>query len=210
MLDLGARGGLPVPQGGILQDEFFRICLNEGLVELVGERVVVPDPVWLFEVLYRDIRFPRLKGSVALRSATAAAAGTKGLNHSQLDIDPDHPQQMAHALRKIWSALEPTNESVQMDVVVMLMVDTQTRGTAGSLQDNDVDETTFTTEAPALNPEPLSLPRLRTFGKPTPELPLFARRLQRLLAGVRRTFGRGDYVVDWVDDGQICWLIQIR
>jgi hypothetical protein len=34
-------------------------------------------------------------------------------------------------------------------------------------------------------------------------------RLQQLLRGVRRTFGQGNWQIDWLDDGRICWLIQI-
>ncbi len=38
----------------------------------------------------------------------------------------------------------------------------------------------------------------------------FALRLQRLLHDVRRTFGLGDWDIEWADDGIRCWLVQIR
>ena len=58
LLDQAANSGLPVPQGGILLDEFFHICLKEGVVKIGDARMKVPDPVWLHEVLFRDVRFP--------------------------------------------------------------------------------------------------------------------------------------------------------
>ncbi|RIK23303.1 MAG: hypothetical protein DCC51_03985 [Anaerolineae bacterium] len=41
-------------------------------------------------------------------------------------------------------------------------------------------------------------------------LPDYARRLRLLLRGTRRTFGKGDWRIDWLDDGRICYLIQIK
>ena len=210
MLDLAARGGLPVPQGGILLDDFYRICLSEGLLELIGDRVIIADPVWLYEVLYRDSRFPHLKGVVAVRLATAVSTiKRQAQSFSQLDVNFDDPQQMATALRNVWSARDPRDESHQMDVLVMAMVAVQTDGTATSNQDRSDDEMIVTGDMQDRAGNPLLLPRHRAFRSSSPDLPPFARRLQKLLAGVRRTFGRGDYEIEWADDGQICWLLQI-
>ena len=63
----------------------------------------------------------------------------------------------------------------------------------------------------------LLLPQLQAGEWPTSTEP-FARRLQLLLRGVRRTFGpgnsatdwRGDWDIEWADDGEVCWLVQIR
>ncbi len=71
LLDQAARSGLPVPRGGILLDDFYRICLENGVVEEVAGAVAVPDPEWLHEVLYGEVRFPRLEKLVAVRSASA-------------------------------------------------------------------------------------------------------------------------------------------
>ena len=38
----------------------------------------------------------------------------------------------------------------------------------------------------------------------------FSRRLQTLLRDARRTFGSRDWDIEWADDGERCWLIQIR
>ena len=60
--------------------------------------------------------------------------------------------------------------------------------------------------------EPASfvIDRLRAFQRTSGEMPPFARRLQKLLRGVRRTFGRGDWCIEWADDGEICWLVQVQ
>ncbi len=209
MLDMAARGGLPVPQAGILLDEFYRICLSEGLIELIGDRVIITDPVWLHEVLYQDVRFPRLKGDVAVRSATASSSSDQPQNFSQLGVDFDDPQQMATSLRKVWSAMEPQNESCQMDVIVMEMVAVQTRGVAISAQEEAEDETTVRGDSQNPMGNHLLLPRLRAFRGLSADMSPYARRLQRLLSGMRRTFGRGNYEIEWADDGRICWLLQI-
>ncbi|MDX1415853.1 MAG: hypothetical protein R3293_16775 [Candidatus Promineifilaceae bacterium] len=209
MIDLAARGGLPVPQGGIILDEFYRLCLSEGLIERVGRQVVVPDPIWLFEVLYRDIRFPRLKHSVAVRPATAVSSPQHEQTFARLDVDFNNPQQMAGALRKTWSDILAVDPQLPMDLLIMTMVDTEEAGAATTCRDQEEDKTLVFSETDELTQGTISLPKMRAFRGPTVGLPPFARRLQRLLDGVRRTFGAGDYVVDWVDDGQICWLIQV-
>jgi hypothetical protein len=54
---------------------------------------------------------------------------------------------------------------------------------------------------------PPTLPRLSRWSAPDTALPPFSRRLQMLLRGARRTFGPGTWRIEWVDDGQICYLI---
>ena len=38
----------------------------------------------------------------------------------------------------------------------------------------------------------------------------FYNRLQSLLKNIRRIFGEKEWDVEWADDGNICWLLQIR
>ena len=52
-----------------------------------------------------------------------------------------------------------------------------------------------------------TLPRLTGWQTPDPDLPPFARRVQMLLRGARRTFGPGMWQIEWIDDGQICYLV---
>lgn len=209
MLDLAARGGLPVPAGGILQDEFFRICLAEGIVEQVGEKVVIPDPVWLFEVLYRDIRFPQIKELVAVRLAAAFSRGDKpDQSPAQLNIDFNDPHQMARSLRIVWSARDSRQENNKMDILVMTMVEEKIWGSAVTRQNEKDDQTTVYGAEFVGFQQPYVLPKQPLF-QSSGNIPPFARRLKMLLAGTRRTLGRGDYQIDWADDGRICWLLQV-
>ncbi|MCZ7668469.1 MAG: hypothetical protein M5U34_15385 [Chloroflexi bacterium] len=41
-------------------------------------------------------------------------------------------------------------------------------------------------------------------------MPPYAQRLQKLLRGIRRTFGQGSWQVDWLDDGEICWVVKVE
>lgn len=40
-------------------------------------------------------------------------------------------------------------------------------------------------------------------------LPLYVQRLQHFLSGIRRTLGKGDWAIEWIDNGDICWIVQI-
>ena len=210
LLDQAARAGLPVPSGGILLDDFYQICLSEGLVELEAEELVVPVPIWLLEVLYRDVRFPRLEKSTAVRSAAVHSAGE---SHSgttaYLDVDFNDPLQVAEALRKVWTAMNRLNAEQSHDILVMEMISIQTAGEALSASGSTKDQIKLIEGTDKDSPGSFTLEKLRIFQRASSGLPPYARRLQKLLRGVRRSFGKGDWRFDWADDGQICWLMQI-
>jgi hypothetical protein len=206
LLDEAAKAGLPVPPGAILLDELFQLLLNEGVVMMENGRITAPDPVWLHETLYQSVRFPRLDKPVAVRSASAAAAAP------ELGVDFTDPAQLSHSLCEVWSLLDDRRR----DVLVMEMVGKDTAGTAASTEHAEVSAQAVThsqneTDAvPVANNPPLALPRLRRWQRPAPDQPPHLQRLQQLLRGVRHTFGSGEWHIDWLDDGRICWLIQIR
>jgi rifampicin phosphotransferase len=220
LLDQAARAGLPVPNGGILLDEFYVIARREGVVEESGDRIVVPDSEWLHTVLQRDARFPSLPGQVAVRSAFAAEdrpdASLAGYFTTKLHVDFDDPRQMADALRAVWSSALARAGDFRRDVLVMEMVAAQTAGVAfteAAFEDDLVNFTRGTADSlvsGAVAGEMLQIPQLRGWEAVTSDLPPFAQRLQKLLRGVRRTFGAGDWDVEWADDGAVCWLVQVR
>lgn len=191
-LDGAAKAGLPVPPGAILLDELFQLLLNEGVVVMENGRITTPDPSWLHETIYQSVRFPYLDKPVAVRTANAAT-GTR-----QLDVDFTDPAQLSHTLCKLWSQLTGRH-----DVLVMEMKIAKVAGTAVSSNTNEHD----TVHIP--NKLPLSLPQLNRWQRPASDLLPHLQRLQQLLRGVRRTFGTGVWQIDWLDDGRICWLIQI-
>jgi len=211
LLDEAARADLPVPSGGILLDEFYRICLAEGLAELSGDVVVVADPVWLHDVLYQDVRFPRLNKAVAVRSAMAMPLdNAHSDNVARLGIDSNDPVQMAKAVKEVWTAMNRGEADAARDILIMEMVTIQMEGTALSVSEGLDDRITVTKSVPGAEPANFVIDRLRAFQRTSGDMPPFARRLQKLLRGVRRTFGRGDWRIEWADDGEICWLLQVH
>jgi cation transport regulator ChaB len=205
LMDKVARAQLPVPEGAILLDDLFRIYLNEGIVELAGDRVVVPDPVWLFEVLYRDVRFPHLHAPVDVRALPGdeAFAGAD-MPVTLSGVDSEDAQQLAGALSQAWTIYGDQGER-RRDVLVTKTVAVNARGQAISREDELEDETVVAERDTAV----LHLPRLRSMQRPSAELPPHLGRLQMLLRGLRRSLGKGDWTVEWADDGEICWLLQV-
>lgn len=220
LLDAAAKARLPVPNGGILLDKFYRILCAEGVIEEVGAHVVVPDAQWLYEVLYRDLRFPKLRRRVAVRSAFSAEDGAgaslAGFFTSELNVDPDDPQALAAALRAVWSSALRYEGELRRDVIILEMVTAQVAGVAFSetaYEDDWVNFASGTADALVSGQvagEALRLPKLKGWERADDDLPPFAQRLQKLLRGVRRTLGAGEWDVEWADDGEICWLLQVR
>jgi pyruvate,water dikinase len=191
-LDKAAKAGLPVPPGAILLDELFQLLLNEGVVVTDNGRITAPDPDWLHETIYQSVRFPPLDKPVAVRTASATAIAP------QLDINFTHPTQLSGSLCKLWSQL-----TGRRDVLVMEMREMKVMGTAVTTNINEHN----TIHIP--NKPPLTLPQLTRWQRPAADFPPHLQRLQQLLRGIRRTFGQGEWLIDWLDDGRICWLIQI-
>ncbi len=196
-LDLAARARLPVPNGGVILDELYRLLLDEGVLRQTDNRVEAADPVWLWETVYHSVRFPRLANRVAVRGTHPATAWTP-----LLAVDFQEPSALAESLCAWWTAVLPQPESVRRDVLVMEMVDVKTAGTAVSRQSESSDQF-------SVNGERLVLPKLKGWGRPSPDLPDHLRRAQMLLRGTRRTFGKGNWQIDWADDGRVCWLLQL-
>jgi len=209
LLDKAASAGLPVPPGGILLDELFVLLVDEGVVtEREGVVTAVSDS-WLAETLYEGVHFPRLTVPLIVRAAFSLAGAAQfadPLFAPQRSVQPADPAQLAQALCRVWSSARGP-VGLRRDVLLTEMVAVEIGGTAvtdGNAPDHVI------CHPPGTAPTPLELPLLGRFARPDSSLPPFARRLQMLLRGVRRTFGAGNWQVDWLDDGRICWLIQIR
>lgn len=206
LLDRAAWAGLPTPPGGILLDEFYRLLLAAGVVQMQEGVVAVTDAGWLHETLYQGARFPRVEKPLILRPAFSAGGapirhevtGVSGLNLSD-------PIVLARGLTAVWS-VPHAGPDLRRDLLVTEVVETAVSGTAVTTpQAPDVVHY----QAAGEPPSSLSLPHLPRFRRPVADLPPFARRLQQLLRGVRRTFGPEPWQVAWLDDGRICWLIQL-
>jgi hypothetical protein len=194
-LDQAAKSGLPVPAGAILLDEFYQLLLVEGVIGLENGRIRTTNPTWLHQTLYESVRFPRLDNLVAVRAAAAA------VTDPQMNVNFNNPDQLAHALCAVWSSFADQRR----DVLVMEMIAGAAAGTAVTNTNQDSD-TLYNNNIP----EPAALPQLGRWKRPDLSLPPHQQRLQMLLRGVRRTFGQGQWQIDWVDDGRICWLLQVQ
>lgn len=206
-LDDVARARLPVPDGAILLDELFRIFLREGVIELIGEKVVVPDPIWLLEVLYRDVRLPRLRKTADFSMIPVDDyEGPLPPEAVALGSDLEDPDQVAHALSKVWS-YPKANADFRRDVSLVTRVGEQTVGRAISFSHGEDVVYNFSSAADGGERETFSLPRLGGWQRPFSNIAPYARRLQLLLRGLRRTLNdEEDFDFYWADDGEVCWI----
>jgi pyruvate,water dikinase len=227
LLDYAAKMGLPVPNGGIILHEFYLYALENGLVRTENHQLTAPDPSALAQTLFDTFRLPRLDKPVALRSAFAAedtnTSSLAGYFTSKLHIDSRDPVSFGDSLREVWSSADKQPGSFRRDVLMMEMVAAQVAGVAfteAAYADDLINFSQGTADklvSGLIEGETRFLPQLQRGEWPTAHEP-FARRLQLLLRGVRRTFGpgnsatdwHGDWDIEWADDGQVCWLVQVR
>lgn len=201
LLDDVARAGLPVPDGAILLDDLFRIFLQEGVVEQDCRYVSVPDPVWLLEVLYRDVRFPRLGSPVNI--APIQSDDVDGRAGHAAGVDLEDAYETAEALRGAWS-YPAASSDFRRDVLVMKQPHAEHVGRVLSLEDAGEERISTLDKEGA---EMVTVPRLGRWQRPSGELSPYLHRLQKLMRGVQRTLGPGDWEIDWIDDGEVCWIV---
>ena len=186
LLDQAARRGLPVPRGVVVLDGTDPDRVVSKLAELSGS-------------------------SFAVRSAFAAEDGSSeslaGWFDSKLRVPIDEVPSVIGEVRQSAARREG---SFRLDVLVMEMVDARHSGVAFSepgTYDDVVNTTSGTAErlvAGELPGERVVLPRLERASDGWP------RRLQQVLQSIRSTFGDEPWDVEWADDGETCWLVQLR
>lgn len=239
LLDIAARAGLAVPTGIILIDEAWRRALGEGLIEIEAGRVVMPNETRLFYALKLPNFEWELVGPFAVRAAFSAgdaddedadnanadsaesAALLRGPFPAQLDVNGRDPEGFIEALRRVWESGAHLPADYRRDVIIQRMVDAQYGGVAVTRAAADQDSVFYTQgsgeklAAGQIDGEALSLRKLGRWQAPRRgELSVWATRVQALLRDVRRAFnhrrsGR-DWEIEWADDGQKCWLIEVR
>jgi pyruvate,water dikinase len=203
-LDRAAQAGLPVPPGAVLLQELYETFTAKGLVESRQGRAFIPDPELLHNTLFYSVRLPRFTRPVTFDSLFAPETGplvTAGAAaSSHLPVDMNDPGEVARALATLWSDA-PRRPDSRADILLLEWIEAEMAGRACSLAADETDRVEVAGQT-----QKQTLPRMRGWLKPTSDMPPSTRRLQMLLGGVRRTFGRGDWVIDWADDGEICWL----
>ena len=213
LLDQAASAGLPVPSGGILLDEFYQLLIRERALEVVDSEVRVPDPELLLDAVYAGIRFPPIPYPGVIRAICPIDDSTcrrPDAAVAWMPIDLQDAQQLADGLSKAYSTAltwhrveEASGSALRRDLMLMAMVKAVTSGSATSIRQRAMDEVQHEGQTHVL-------PRLGFWRSPDASAPPFLQRLQKLMRGVRRSFGKMDLQVDWIDDGDICWLIQLR
>jgi pyruvate,water dikinase len=221
LLDLAARAGLPVPAGIVVLDDAWHAALRLGLLRREAARVEVGDAARLLARL--DL--PAFARPIAVRSAfsleDAPSQSLAGYFTSRLGVNARDRDVLATALAEVWSSADRAGGNFRRDILLLQMVDARHAGVAFSEQEHEDDlvnvvaGTADRLVAGAVAGDALLLPKLRRWERPPgtasllPKRP-FALRLQRLLRDIRRVFGPGDWDVEWADDGERCWLIQLR
>ncbi|MFL7837564.1 MAG: hypothetical protein ACK2T4_09325 [Candidatus Promineifilaceae bacterium] len=208
-LDDAARAGLPVPEGAILLDELFRIFLREGVIERVGDKIIVPDPIWLLEVFYRDVRFPRLQKTVDIHVILPDEyEGWLPPGAAAKNVDLEDAAQLAAALSQLWS-YPAQDDEFRRDLSLVANMTYRTAGRVTAFSNSrDVVYNLTSAANGGDEMETISLPRLGKWQRPSQEYEPSMRRLQMLLRGIRRTLRNEDaFDFYWRDDGQVCWIV---
>lgn len=192
-LDAAARRGLPLPNGGILLDYSLQLLLDAKIIVEENGRFSSPNPQWLYDAFYEDIRFPQLDGLVTLSTLSTPKIKLKS-------IDILDKQALADSLCSLWTQMNGRH-----DVLIMEMVGDGLRGTAVSTLDNTTPDQII-----SHNQDPIAAAKRGRWRANDAGLPDYAKRVQRLLDGVRRSLGKDHvWVIEWADDGQDCWLIGV-
>lgn len=202
-LDEAARAGLPVPAGAVLLDEFYRFCLECGLAQRVVNQLIIPDIELWHNTLFHSVRLPRFDRPVAVRPSFSDDGGAvvPGPTARQW-VDLNDPAAAAAALSAIWTAAVHLPTPGRADTLIMEMVTAEHAGHV-NISDDEADEITVSSPSAAT----FRLPRLLPRRVPEESLPPYARRLQMLARGLRRTFGSAVRQVEWADDGAICYVL---
>ena len=193
LLDKAAANNLPVPSGGILLHNFYELALEEGVIQVEDGLVTAVSTPALHDLLFNLARFPLLDGPMVIRPLHPNQIGP-ALSPVQLD----NPSQLAGSLCEGWAT-----QNGRHDLLLISLPENGVWGTAVSPPDAATDQLI---QAEISTP----LPRLSRWQRPDASLPPHAQRLQMLLRGLRRTFGDAGWEIDWVDNGRICWLWEMK
>ena len=227
LLDRAALLGLPVPVGYIVLETAWQQLQRNLHLSADKQRDKQADTKTTPELAQRlaDILCPWLaarqaSGLWAVRSAFAAEDQAQ---HSQagrfrtvLRVAIDDPAQLAEALETVWRSGE--SSAVRRDILLMPMVAAHYAGVAFSeaaYEDDALNVCEGTAEqlvAGNIPGQRLELPRLRAYESRLPwlELSPWQQRLQQLLRDLRQHFGDHAWDIEWADDGQHCYLLQLR
>lgn len=201
MLHRASIAGLPVPASVVIRDDMFTAWCDA--------RCPLPEA----------LRATRLAVRSAFASEDAEHDSHAGAYASVLRVPGDDPAAIEVAAIRVRASGQLTSQ--RRDVLVMQLVDATHAGVAFTEREHEDDLVNFVTGtaehllAGRVSGEAMEIPRCRR-GEPTDAtLPPWAQRLQRMLQQVRELsrvnrWGSGDWDVEWADDGDVCWVVQLR
>lgn len=211
LIDQAGQAGLPVPPGAILLDEFYRVCLEKGLAETAGNGIIVPDPTLIYNTLFYSVRLPQIERTFAVVPISPAGDSARGPIHGIVDrfnVNPGRPDELAKALATAWASFPVRSDDVRRDLLLIEEVGAEHHGRAW-LHDEGREEQMKVHVEHGQGGSPRSPLMWHGINSLEEALAPFARRLMMLVRGVRRTLGRGDWEIEWADDGLICRLLWI-
>lgn len=216
-LDRAAARGLPVPQGWVVRDEAYRRLLAQGTLREHEEGAFEFGDPELFaqRLLWRPLR-ARLAVRSAFGSEDDEEVSRAGEYRSVLGVEGWRARALAEALCEVWASAGVQN--VRRDVLLMEMVDAQVAGvafTAGAAERRGarhrVNWGRGLADQRVAGVEPFESMDLDADAPRPDRAPPWAQRLRALLARVEALFGADRrWDVEWADDGETCWLLQVR
>lgn len=217
LLDHAAHRGISVPRGVLILDTAWDQAVLRGLMTIQPGEIDIPRPEKLLEFLH----LPDLGDRLAVRSAFNAEDGASeslaGFFETVLDVDADDPAAIAAALRTVLLSAGRREGRIRRDVLVMAMVGAKRAGVAFTEHEHEDDLVNYTDGSAAklirgeISGESMALGKLRRWEDSLDEdIPAWARRVQRLMRDVRDKLGASDWDIEWIDDGQRCYLVQAR
>ncbi|MFW5691530.1 MAG: PEP-utilizing enzyme [Chloroflexota bacterium] len=218
LLDQAARAGIRVPRGVLLLDTAWDQAVLSGVMTFDADGISVPRPARLMKFL--DL--PDFNRPLAFRSAFSAEdaddQSLAGYFETVLDVPPDDPNAQANALRHVLESSGRYEGRFRRDVLVMEMVKARHAGVAFTEREHEDDLVNYTEGTAqslmsgAVQGKSIPLAKLRNYESRLrgEHLEPWQRRLQKLLKQVRRWLGNYDWDVEWADDGEYCYLVQVR
>ena len=177
------------------------------------------------DILITQIQTLLKKPSIAIRSAFSVEDQNDnsfaGVFDTVLSVNKNKSEEIITGLKKVLKSARNYKNNSRHDILVMEMVKAKNSGVAftESQYEDDLVNWTYGIASKLvsgeISGEKLTIPKLKNcdifFKKPdiTNDLP-FYNRVQVLLKKIRSIFGEKEWDVEWADDGNICWLLQIR
>ena len=209
-LDYAACKNIFVPRGYVLPHEIWA-----GIKHNKEEK----------KKLITEIQTSLTKPSIAIRSAFSAEDqqdnSLAGVFETVLSIDRNKPGQIINGLDKVGRSALNYKDKSRQDILIMEMVEAKYSGVAFTESEYEDDQINWTEGIASklvsgeITGKQVTIPKLKSYDflvkKSTniKDLP-FYNRLQILLKEIRAIFGEKEWDIEWADDGNICWLLQIR